>query len=390
MDRPVPPTPSSPSTGLSSLPQSSAPPFLSDFADQDGTLSQAAYRITPSDLLDTATASLLSGSPYWPYSGPSAFPPPSQSSAPHPYQSDVSSFVQRDHRSSLSSAVNSSRWEANFEPWSNPFPPPPILPAESYSLLTQPPYPAPHASSAPAALATIGQLLDARPPTSSIAPALTEHGVGFSSLRTGQYQPRTSGSLDYNSSRIKPFILKLNQLLNQPQMYADCITWNSEGKAFIVHHSKRFEKEVLAKTWGHQNSASFTRQLNVYGFRRLTNGELLSCVDSSDAQQYSAWIHPLFHRGQDRSSLHLLTPRPSRARQAKKAAKEHQAAQQEAHVGAVARARRESQDSAASGWSSTSESAQPALAPPSPRENTSGQRLEELEHQSRSFHYEMP
>lgn len=62
-----------------------------------------------------------------------------------------------------------------------------------------------------------------------------------------------------------------------------------------------------------------TRQ--VYGFRRLSSSELSARIDVADPTGYSGWQHDLFKRG-DKSSLHLLNPRPSRARQMKKAQKQ--------------------------------------------------------------------
>lgn len=61
--------------------------------------------------------------------------------------------------------------------------------------------------------------------------------------------------------------------------------------------------------------------MQVYGFRRLSNAELMSRIDVKSQEGYSGWSHALFTRD-DKSSLHLLNPRPSRARMLKKAEKQ--------------------------------------------------------------------
>ena len=163
--------------------------------------------------------------------------------------------------------------------------------------------------------------------------------------------------------RVKPFIAKLNHLLGHPESYRDCIVWDSPGEAFIVNANKRFCDEVLPRLFGHRNLASFTRAFlltrlraeqcadsrssrrptqrpsrtfclhlrfseansarsqQVYGFRRLSNSELMSRIDVKSQEGYSGWSHSLFTRD-DKSSLHLLNPRPSRARMLKKAEKQ--------------------------------------------------------------------
>ncbi|GAA5907733.1 hypothetical protein JCM8208_005502 [Rhodotorula glutinis] len=121
--------------------------------------------------------------------------------------------------------------------------------------------------------------------------------------------------------RVKPFIAKLSHLLSQPHNFQDCVVWDSSGTSFIVSANDRFVGDVLPRLFGHGNTASFTRQLNVYGFRRLSAAELVARVDIDSTDGYSAWSHPDFTRD-DKSTLHRMTPRPSRARQLKKAKKQ--------------------------------------------------------------------
>ncbi|BGP28604.1 hypothetical protein JCM10296v2_000340 [Rhodotorula toruloides] len=124
---------------------------------------------------------------------------------------------------------------------------------------------------------------------------------------------------------IKPFVQKLYNLLADPQQYQDVILWNHTGEAFFVAHNDRFINEVLQASFGHQNIHSFTRQLNVYRFQRMTVAQLRGGLDLEGrvSSQYSGWSHPNFRRG-GALSLHLLTPRPSRARIMRKLEKQSQ------------------------------------------------------------------
>ncbi|KAM0755878.1 winged helix DNA-binding domain-containing protein [Meredithblackwellia eburnea MCA 4105] len=126
-------------------------------------------------------------------------------------------------------------------------------------------------------------------------------------------------------SKIKPFISKLTALLSEPELYRDCLVWDQTGSSFILSHSNpRFLHDVLPKSFGHSNLQSFTRQLNVYDFKRLPLPELLEKLDlgpTASTVEYSGWYHPSFKRD-DVSLLATMTPRPSRARLQKKIEKQ--------------------------------------------------------------------
>lgn len=70
-----------------------------------------------------------------------------------------------------------------------------------------------------------------------------------------------------------PFPVKLFNMLkhidlNEPEL-AKIISWQPHGRAFVAHDPKRFEKEVLPRFFDQKYWASFRRQLNLWGFRRL-------------------------------------------------------------------------------------------------------------------------
>uniref|UniRef100_H2ZEC6 HSF-type DNA-binding domain-containing protein n=1 Tax=Ciona savignyi TaxID=51511 RepID=H2ZEC6_CIOSA len=98
------------------------------------------------------------------------------------------------------------------------------------------------------------------------------------------------------SSVVPTFLLKLLNLLQEPE-YKDYVSWNEDGTAFTVHDQGNFAKHVLPVYFKHNKFASFVRQLNMYGFRKVTtvmHGGIASLHDT--AIQFH---HPFFIRGEE-------------------------------------------------------------------------------------------
>ena len=84
------------------------------------------------------------------------------------------------------------------------------------------------------------------------------------------------------------FPLKLHAVLDQVEAdgLAHVISWQPHGRSFVVHKPKEFVDHVMPKYFRQTKLTSFQRQLNLYGFSRLTRG--------ADAGGY---YHELFLRG---------------------------------------------------------------------------------------------
>ncbi|XP_048829628.1 heat shock factor protein 4 [Brienomyrus brachyistius] len=74
------------------------------------------------------------------------------------------------------------------------------------------------------------------------------------------------------SSNVPAFLTKLWTLVEDPET-SHLICWSTTGTSFHVFDQGRFAKEVLPKYFKHSNMASFVRQLNMYGFRKVVNIE---------------------------------------------------------------------------------------------------------------------
>ncbi|XP_075433012.1 heat shock factor protein 4 [Ascaphus truei] len=80
-------------------------------------------------------------------------------------------------------------------------------------------------------------------------------------------------AMDGYCSNVPAFLTKLWTLVEDPETN-HLICWGSaNGTSFHVFDQGRFAKEVLPKYFKHNNMASFVRQLNMYGFRKVVNIE---------------------------------------------------------------------------------------------------------------------
>jgi hypothetical protein len=104
----------------------------------------------------------------------------------------------------------------------------------------------------------------------------------------------TSDSLGHNLPIKKkggvavPFPLKLHELLDKvdDENLNHIVSWQPHGRAFVVREPKRFVSGLMPRFFRQTKLTSFQRQLNLYGFCRLTRGP--------DAGGY---YHELFLRG---------------------------------------------------------------------------------------------
>jgi hypothetical protein len=72
------------------------------------------------------------------------------------------------------------------------------------------------------------------------------------------------------------------------------VSWQPHGRCFVVHKPKEFVNHVMPKYFKQTKMASFQRQLNLYGFNRLTSG-----LDKG------GYYHELFLRGKNSLSYDI-------------------------------------------------------------------------------------
>lgn len=304
-------------------------------------LAQASYPLYPPPLPASGVL------PQFPTDGQS--PTHSVHTTPSPYDTPVGNaqgvplpfmhplmFDQAPSSDIMFNAVESARWMATLggtysDPQPGPIPlplPPPVPPLAMTPSSSGPQPPAPlDISSTSRIIAGPSSLLERRWSDSSIA-SMTSPVAGPSSLPNpgwGGYPPSLNEEEDgEGNTPVKPFIEKLFNILSRPATYGDCIKWSASGDSFFVAHTEKLTRDVLPEHFSHSNIHSFTRQLNVYNFTRMSVRQLREglSIPSATTSEYSGWSHPHFRRG-DATSLNRLTPRPSRARMLKKLEKQY-------------------------------------------------------------------
>ncbi|KAI9137844.1 HSF-type DNA-binding-domain-containing protein [Paraphysoderma sedebokerense] len=106
------------------------------------------------------------------------------------------------------------------------------------------------------------------------------------------------------------FIQKLYTMV-QDESVQHLICWSESGDVFRVISPSEFSKEILPNYFKHSNLSSFIRQLNMYGFHKVSDN--FTACNSSDKEQVWEFKHPHFKRGQV-ESLSLIkrkTPKSS-------------------------------------------------------------------------------
>ncbi|XP_040044815.2 heat shock factor protein 1 isoform X2 [Gasterosteus aculeatus] len=107
------------------------------------------------------------------------------------------------------------------------------------------------------------------------------------------------GGAGLSGGNVPAFLTKLWTLVEDPETDL-LICWSPSGNSFHVFDQGRFAKEVLPKFFKHNNMASFIRQLNMYGFRKVVHIEQGGLVKPE--RDDTEFQHLFFIRGEE----HLL------------------------------------------------------------------------------------
>ncbi len=115
--------------------------------------------------------------------------------------------------------------------------------------------------------------------TESADPLMTTQGDNLEgngkTLSRGQTRALPEGREQGLRPGVGPlFPARLHVMLNcaESKMFDHIVSWQPHGRCFKVHQPLRFVTEVMRIWFHHTKFASFRRQLNLYGFSRVTTG----------------------------------------------------------------------------------------------------------------------
>ncbi|XP_054678826.1 heat shock factor protein 2 isoform X2 [Grus americana] len=115
-------------------------------------------------------------------------------------------------------------------------------------------------------------------------------------------QPPQPQPLPSASAGVPAFLSKLWALVGEAPSN-QLITWSQNGQSFLVLDEQRFAKEILPKYFKHNNMASFVRQLNMYGFRKVVHVD--SGIVKLERDGPVEFQHPYFKQGREDLLEHI-------------------------------------------------------------------------------------
>ncbi|KAJ3700134.1 hypothetical protein LUZ61_003839 [Rhynchospora tenuis] len=94
-----------------------------------------------------------------------------------------------------------------------------------------------------------------------------ETGSGSANEKGVMEVPRPLECL--HETPIPPFLSKTYDIVDDPSVDS-VVSWSPAGNSFVVWDPHLFERAVLPRNFKHSNFSSFVRQLNTYGFRKIS------------------------------------------------------------------------------------------------------------------------
>lgn len=128
--------------------------------------------------------------------------------------------------------------------------------------------------------------------TANPAAAAAAVGVGITSSSGADAVEGSAGQ----SSKEPAFPVKLHRILSNPE-FRDVIAWLPHGRSWKVIKPKSFEESVIPLYFRHAKYASFMRQVNGWGFKRMRQGP-----------DHNSYYHELFLRGTPQEVLKMRRP----------------------------------------------------------------------------------
>jgi len=100
---------------------------------------------------------------------------------------------------------------------------------------------------------------------------------------------------DTPAASVPAFLSKLWKMVDNPES-DDLVAWTNSGSSFVILDQMQFSKMILPYYYKHSNISSFIRQLNMYGFHKISGVESGSLKSEEESLEFA---HQFFLRGQE-------------------------------------------------------------------------------------------
>lgn len=117
------------------------------------------------------------------------------------------------------------------------------------------------------------------------------------------------------------FITKLLAMV-EDQANNSLLYWSANGETFIVTDADKLAEEELPKYFKHKNFTSLVRQLNMYGFHKVTAAGGVKNVTPKDQPQLWEFVHPCVQRAHPELLVHIKRKENSQKSRQRTLAKE--------------------------------------------------------------------
>uniref|UniRef100_A0A914PDM5 HSF-type DNA-binding domain-containing protein n=1 Tax=Panagrolaimus davidi TaxID=227884 RepID=A0A914PDM5_9BILA len=107
--------------------------------------------------------------------------------------------------------------------------------------------------------------------------------------------PQQQQTILKEDDKMPLFLIKLWNIVEDPSFW-DIIRWDESGYSFHILDPYSFCRNVLPQYFKHNNLNSLIRQLNMYGFRKMTPIERTSLARLESDQDHLEFSHPCFVR----------------------------------------------------------------------------------------------
>mmetsp|Transcript_27046 Transcript_27046/g.38765 ORF Transcript_27046/g.38765 Transcript_27046/m.38765 type:complete len:208 (-) Transcript_27046:46-669(-) len=98
-----------------------------------------------------------------------------------------------------------------------------------------------------------------------------------------------------NDRKPAAFVQKLYTMIDECE--TELASWTQGGRMFIIKDPETFAQTKIPKSFGHNKFSSFARQLNFYGFRKVSAKPIKNEDLTEDSSNHVVFYNPCFVKG---------------------------------------------------------------------------------------------